>query len=170
MDRVAYPYDTNTCYKPTEKLSFPAALYLYTQGAAYANKTEHILGQIKPKFKADLTICDDVILYDYTKLVYTRPSAVVVDGVMVYNNDNTRIVCIKNSTINNTTTATISNTNNNQNTTTTSTSISIPIQQPPIIMSGPFIPGILILLLLTYNIYYILCFIHILYKYMSILV
>ena len=142
MDRVAYPYDTNTCYKPTEKLSFPAALYLYTQGAAYTNKTEQILGQIKPKFKADLTICDDVVLYDYTKLVYTRPSAVVVDGVMVYNNDNTRIVCIKN----------ISNDKNNTNTTsttnTTATSSSIPIQQPAATMSGPFIPGILILDLL----------------------
>ena len=128
-----YPYDTNTCYKPTEKLTFPAALYLYTQGAAYTNNTEQILGQIKPKFKADLTLCDDVVLYDHTKLVYTRPSAVVVDGVMVYNNDNKRIVCIKNNCATNNTT-----TYNNQNT-TTATSSSKPIQ--PVTMSGPFIPG-----------------------------
>ena len=58
-------------------------------GAAYACKSEHILGRIAPGFAADFVILDKNVVEDPEALLTTSVMSVCVGGRIVYRHDTT---------------------------------------------------------------------------------
>ncbi len=69
-------------FRPEEKLSFAEALWLYTVGAAYAAKCEHVLGRVEAGFAADLVVVDPRVAEDSSLLHQLQPDMVFVGGVV----------------------------------------------------------------------------------------
>jgi len=76
--------DPNIVFKPEEKLSLAEAISIYTHGGAYASGTEHVLGEVKEGYVADIIIVDPRVLSDHSLLASTKPSIVIVGGDVVY--------------------------------------------------------------------------------------
>lgn len=85
--RVAYDCDPDlldNVFRPSERLTFDEALWLYTIGAAYAAKCEHVLGRIEKGFAADLVMVDPLALDDCRHLKDLEPDLVIVGGDVKY--------------------------------------------------------------------------------------
>ncbi|MHA2253028.1 MAG: amidohydrolase, partial [Candidatus Kariarchaeaceae archaeon] len=68
-------------WMPQERLTFEEAIHLYTQGAAFANYSEDVLGRLAPGFKADFIVLDRDILHDFETLPQAKIEQVWVDGI-----------------------------------------------------------------------------------------
>jgi hypothetical protein len=85
MFRVAADAEFDTTnptdiFRPSERLSFDEALWLYTIGAAYAANCERVLGKIEIGFAADLVLVNPSALDDHSLLKDLEPDLVVVGG------------------------------------------------------------------------------------------
>ena len=69
-------------FRPSERLSFSQALWLYTVGAAYACKSEHVLGQVEEGFAGDFVLVDPAVLDTHSLLRDLAPDVVVVGGML----------------------------------------------------------------------------------------
>jgi hypothetical protein len=67
-------------FRPSERLSFAQALWTYTVGAAYACRTEKVLGQLKENFAGDFVVVDTAVLTNHALLKDLTPDLVVVGG------------------------------------------------------------------------------------------
>jgi hypothetical protein len=89
MFRVAADAEPDTSnaediFRPSERLSFDEALWLYTIGAAYAANCEQVLGKIEIGYAADLVLVDPSALDDHGLLKDLEPDLVLVGGEVRY--------------------------------------------------------------------------------------
>ena len=80
-------------FVPKESITVEQALHAYTTAAAFAEYSEHIKGQIKPGYLADLVIIDQVITeIDPFDLDKVNVDLTLLDGQIVYESDNIKII------------------------------------------------------------------------------
>lgn len=72
--------DSGAVFRREERLSFSEALWMYTRGAAYAARCEHLMGDIAPGYAADLVVVDAAVLETPSLLARALPRLVVVGG------------------------------------------------------------------------------------------
>jgi predicted amidohydrolase YtcJ len=75
-----------TCpHNPSEALTREQAVVAYTRGSAYAEKTEHVKGTLKPGMLADLAVLSqDIFTVAPQALPETTSLLTVVDGEIVH--------------------------------------------------------------------------------------
>jgi len=69
------------CFLPDEAYTFRQALELYTQGGAYAGRSETRRGRIAAGFDADLTVVPEAVDLHPELLCTVKPAQVWVHGV-----------------------------------------------------------------------------------------
>ena len=75
-------------FRPEECLSLNEALWIYTAGAAYAAKAEHILGAIRVGYAADFVVIDPKVFIQTALLKTYEPHMVIVGGQIVFQKEN----------------------------------------------------------------------------------
>jgi len=70
---------------PHQKISISEALLAYTRAGAYSSFEEHVKGQIKPGYLADLIVLsDDLFSIDPMKISSTRVVMTIFDGKVIF--------------------------------------------------------------------------------------
>lgn len=85
---TAYRKSTNkgvVSWRPEECLTFDEAVHIYTVGSAYAVSSEHVLGKLRPGWRADFVILDKNVHQDAKLLAAATVQQVWVNGYCHYN-------------------------------------------------------------------------------------
>lgn len=93
VTRRHYDGNPKEGWNPQEKIFLAEALTYYTKTPAYGNFREHELGTLEPGKKADLIVLDRNIFQSAVEeLLETKVTLTIMDGKIVYQNENERNV------------------------------------------------------------------------------